>query len=56
MIGSASTANALSKYINNFSGRKIEIALKESLGMNIPSLSSYPDLLALGLVLVVMGM
>jgi amino acid transporter len=55
MIGSAGTANALSKYINSLSGNKIQDALKSSLSMNIPTLASYPDLLALGLVLIVIG-
>ena len=55
MIGSAGTANALSKYINSLTGNKIQDVLKSTLSMNVPTLASYPDLLALGLVLVVIG-
>ena len=56
MIGAAGIANALSQYINSLSGNKIKTALMEAMPMNLAGLGPYPDFLALGIVMVVVGM
>jgi amino acid transporter len=53
VIGSASVANALSQYIDSFTGRKMRAYLTSTLPMSVPYLGAYPDFLAFGLVIVV---
>jgi amino acid transporter len=53
VLGTASVANALSQYIDSFTGRKIRAFMTLNLPMTIPHLGPYPDFLAFGLVVVV---
>jgi amino acid transporter len=53
VIGSASVANALSQYIDSFTGRKMRAYLSKNLPISVPYLGSYPDFLAFGIVMVV---
>jgi cationic amino acid transporter 2 len=55
MIGSAGTANALSQYINSLCDNKIKNALREAMPMNIHGLGPYPDFLAFGIIMTVVG-
>lgn len=53
MIGVASVANALSKYIDFLAGNRIQNALKAAMPMNVPGLGPYPDFFAFFLVSIV---
>ena len=55
MIGAAGIANALSQYINSLCGNAIKNALLKAMPMNLEGLGPYPDFLAFGAVLVVVG-
>ncbi len=48
-IGTASTSNALSQYIDYLCDRKIRNFLQKNLPMNLTGLGPYPDFLAFGL-------
>lgn len=53
VIGTSSTASALSQYIDNLVDNKISKALNESLHMNVPGLGPYPDFFAAALIIVI---
>lgn len=50
-IGTASVARGYSNYIDSIFGGKMERYLNETLPLNIPHLSSYPDFLSLAITL-----
>lgn len=53
VIGTSSTASALSQYIDNLCGNKISMALNNSLHMNVPGLAPYPDFFASSLIVLI---
>jgi cationic amino acid transporter 3 len=55
MIGNASVATSLSQYIDTLSGNKISSYLKAHLSMHVKNIAQYPDFLAFGLTMVVIG-
>ena len=55
IIGAASVGNALSQYINVFTGRKISTFLLEHVPMHVPGLGPYPDFLCFGLIIFMTG-
>jgi hypothetical protein len=54
--GSASTANALSQYIDSLCGNKIAHSFRSAMPINVVGLGPYPDFLAFGFILVAVGM
>lgn len=56
IIGTASSANALSQYIDKITGGKIKEFLLTNFPINSPFLGPYPDLVAFGLVILVTGL
>lgn len=52
-IGTASTASALSLYIDDLSNNQISDALNRTMPMNVSILAKYPDFLAFGLCIVI---
>lgn len=55
MIGAAGIANALSQYINSICGNVIKNALMSAMPMHVEGFGPYPDFLAFGAVLIVVG-
>lgn len=55
LTGTSSISSALSKYIDDLSGKRIEHYLKAVVPINVSFLGPYPDFLAFGLALAVTG-
>ena len=53
IIGSASVANALSQYIDTFTGRKIRAYFIKTMPIHNEYLGEYPDFLAFGFVIII---
>ncbi len=53
IIGTASVANALSQYVDSFTGRKIRTYFLEKMPFHTQFLGEYPDFLAFGFVVTV---
>lgn len=56
VIGTSTSASALSKYIDSLTNYKISAAFNSSMHMNVHFLASYPDFLAFGLAVIITGL
>ncbi|CAF1049949.1 unnamed protein product [Brachionus calyciflorus] len=55
IIGTSTSASALSKYIDSLTDYKISAAFNSSMHMNVPFFAPYPDFLAFGMSLIIIG-
>lgn len=56
VIGTSTSASALSKYIDSLTNYKISAAFNSSMHMNVHFLAPYPDFLAFGMALIITGL
>lgn len=56
VIGTSTSASALSKYIDSLTDYKISKAFNNSMHMNVHYLAPYPDFLAFGLAIIITGL
>ena len=50
-IGTASVARGFSGYIDELANSSISAAFNDSMHMDVPALSPYPDFLAFGMII-----
>lgn len=55
VIGTSTSASALSKYIDSLSDYKISKGLNSSMPINVPFFAPYPDFLAFGMAIIITG-
>ncbi|RNA27609.1 high affinity cationic amino acid transporter 1-like isoform X1, partial [Brachionus plicatilis] len=56
VIGTSTSASALSKYIDSLTDYQISTALNNSMHMNVHFLAPYPDFLAFGMAVIITGL